>query len=79
MPYNSKYMQVKAIYLKGCKEPIKDQVIYFTNHFIIAAGDAEETAPTWYNIDAIEKLEGVERYTPQEKAPAPKQPPVWRI
>lgn len=77
--FNSKYMQVKALYLIGEKEPVKDIVIYFTTHFIITFTGEEDTAPTWYNINAVERMEGVEPYKAPAQAPKQPQHPVWRI
>lgn len=57
--YNGKFKQVEALYIKGQEEPIKDCAVFFLDNFVIVATDQNETAPTWYNINIVEKLEGV--------------------
>ena len=57
--FSGKFKQVKALYVKGEPEPIRDCAIYFLDNFVIVATDQNDTTPTWYNINLIEKLEGV--------------------
>lgn len=52
-------LHAAAIFLKGNSKPLRDRYIQITERFIIVAKDAEDTAPTWYNLDSIHKLEGV--------------------
>ena len=55
----NKPLQVEAIYIKGEPEPLKNRVVFIMDHFVIVARDQNDTAPTWYNVEMIEKLEGV--------------------
>lgn len=50
----------KALFLKGQEEPLRDCVVCFAGSFVIVAKDNTDTAPTWYNVERVEKLEGVE-------------------
>jgi len=33
--------------------------VYLADNFLIVAQDENDTSPTWYNIDTVERLEGV--------------------
>ncbi len=56
----NKPMHAKAIYIKGISKPLRDKVVFFTDRFLIVAQDENDTAPTWYNVDRIDKIVGVE-------------------
>lgn len=49
-----------AVYLKDSKEPLQNKIVYIMDNFLIVAADEEDTAPTWYNMDRVDRLEGVE-------------------
>lgn len=54
-------LKAKAIYLKGNNnKPLRDRCVYIAGNFLIVGQDENDTAPTWYNIDQVIKLEGVE-------------------
>ena len=55
----NKPLKAKAIYLKGNNKPLRDRTIYIAGNYLIVAKDAEDTAPTWYNVDQVNRLEGV--------------------
>lgn len=57
----TKPLKVKALYLKGNSKPLHDRIVYIAGNFLIVGQDEEDTAPTWYNMDKIDKLEGVEQ------------------
>lgn len=56
----NKPMKAAAIYFKGKSMPLRDRLIWVSGNFLIVAQDEEDVKPTWYNIDRIDKLEGVE-------------------
>lgn len=64
----NRIMHVAAIYLKGNSKPLQDRYILITERFIIVAKDTEDAAPTWYNVDQVNKLEGVEQIPEQRSA-----------
>jgi len=54
-------LKAKAIYLKGNNnKPLRDRCIYIAGNFLIVGQDENDTAPTWYSVDQVIKLEGVE-------------------
>ena len=57
----NKPLKVKAIYIKGNSKPLRDRCVYIAGNFLVVAKDEEDTAPTWYNVDQVNKLEGVEQ------------------
>lgn len=57
----NKPLKCKAIYIKGNNnKPLRDRLIYIARSFLIVGQDDNDTAPTWYNVDQVIKLEGVE-------------------
>lgn len=56
----NKPMYAKAIYVKGNSKPLRDRIVFFADRFLIVAQDENDTAPTWYNVDMIDKITGVE-------------------
>ncbi len=57
----NKPLRVKALYLKGSStKPLRNRIVYIAGNFLIVAQDEQDTAPTWYNVDRVDKLEGVE-------------------
>ena len=57
----NKPLRVKAIYLKGSdNKPLRDRIVWIAYNFLVVAQDENDTAPTWYNVDKVDKLEGVE-------------------
>ena len=67
----NKPLKVKAIYLKGNSKPLRNRIVYIAGNFLIVGQNEEDTAPTWYNMDKVEKLEGV------EQIPDPPRRTVW--
>ena len=57
-----KPLKVKAIVFKN-DPTLFDRVVYIAGDFLIVGQDEEDTAPTWYNLDQIDRLEGVEQLT----------------
>ncbi len=53
-------LKAKAIYFKGKQQPLRDRVIWISGNFMLVAKDIEDTAPIWYNVDRVDRLEGVE-------------------
>ena len=66
-----KPLRVKAIYLKGNTEPLQDKLVWIAYNFLVVAQDENDTAPTWYNVDNVDRLEGV------EELPKIGQPVFW--
>ena len=52
-------LKVERIYLKGHAQPIENCEVLIMERLLIVS-EGEDTAPTWYNLDCIEKLVGVE-------------------
>ena len=50
----------KAVYLKDSKEPLQNKIVFILDNFVIVAADEKDTAPTWYNVDKVDRLEGME-------------------
>lgn len=59
---NSKYLRVSEIWLVGADKPIRDVLVYMHTQFLIVFKDEYDTTPNWYNLDAVEKMTGVEAY-----------------
>ena len=66
-----KPLKVQALYLKGNSKPLRNRIVFIASNFLIVAQDEEDTAPTWYNVDKVDKLEGV------EQIPDPPRRTVW--
>lgn len=66
-----KPLKVQALYLKGNNKPLRNRIVFIAGNFLIVAQDEEDTAPTWYNVDKVDKLEGV------EQIPDPPRRTVW--
>ena len=65
----NKPLKCKAIYLKGNNnKPLRDRCVYIAGNFLIVGQDENDTAPTWYNVDQVNKLEGVEQIPEQRSA-----------
>ena len=62
-----KPLKAGAIYIKGQRKPLTDRIIFVAGSFIIVANDTEDAAPTWYNTDIIERLEGVQAMPDQPR------------
>ena len=59
---SDKPMCAKAIYFKDNNKPLKDRIIFVSDRFLIVAQSENDTAPTWYNFDGIDRIEGAEIY-----------------
>ena len=59
----NKPLQVDTVYIKGRPDPIRNCIVFMLNNFVIIAKDPGDTRPTWYNVNLIEKLEGVQAET----------------
>ncbi len=60
----NKPLRAKSIYFKdGNNKPLRDRLVWITSAFLVVAQDENDTAPTWYNVDMVERLEGVEEIT----------------
>lgn len=46
---------------------LNDCLVYILDFFVIVAIEGQEDAPTWYNADLIERLEGVQSIPDQKK------------
>ena len=66
-----KPLRVKAIYLKGNTEPLQDKLVWIAYNFLVVAQGENDTAPTWYNVDNVDRLEGVEELPAPRKMGAP--------
>ena len=65
----TKPYKAKAIRLKGSSKPLRDRIVFIAGNFLVVAQDMNDTAPTWYNVDQVNRLEGVEQITepPQQR------------
>ena len=52
-------LRASAIYFKDQEAPLPERIIYVAGNFLVVAEDENDTAPTWYNVDLIARLEGV--------------------
>ena len=52
-------LKVDRIYLKDRIEPLENCEVFIMDRFLIASKE-NVAAPTWYNLDYVEKLVGVE-------------------
>ena len=60
----NKLLKCKYIYLKGNNyNPLRDRYLYIADNFLIVGKNENDTAPTWFNVDQIARLEGVEEVT----------------
>ena len=57
---NIQPLKCAAVYLKDSKEPLQNKLVYILDNFVIVADNEEDTAPTWYNVDKVDRLEGME-------------------
>ena len=53
-------LKARAIYFKGSQEPLINRIIWVAGNFLVVANDKDDTAPTWFNVAKIDRLEGVE-------------------
>lgn len=60
-------LKAAAIYLKGSSKPLRNRIIWVAYNFLVVAQDIEDTAPTWYNVDKVDRLEGVEQLPEDRK------------
>lgn len=65
----NKPLRAAAIYFKGKLPPLRNRIVWVAGDFLVVAKDENDTAPTWYNVDRIDRLEGVEqmREVPQTR------------
>lgn len=63
----NKVLKVKAVYFKGKERPLRDRLVWVASNFLVVAEDENDTAPTWYNVDRVDRLEGVEQMPEQKK------------
>lgn len=57
----NKPLRAAAIYFKGKQQPLRSRIVWVAGNFLVVAKDESDTAPTWYNVDRIDRLEGVEQ------------------
>ena len=67
----NKPLRVKNIYFKGKGQPIHNCIVWVAANFLVVAKDENDTAPTWYNVDNVDRLEGVEELPAPRKMGAP--------
>ena len=65
----TKPYKAKAIHLKGSSKALRDRIVFIAGNFLVVAQDMNDTAPTWYNVDQVNRLEGVEQIAepPQQR------------
>lgn len=61
-------LTAKAVYLKGNSKPLRDRVIYIAGNFLVVGQNETDDAPVWYNVDKVDRLEGVAKI-----------PKVWKV
>lgn len=52
------FIKVDTITFKDATA-LHNKMVYITDRFIIVADSETDTAPTWYNIDLIDRMDGV--------------------
>lgn len=57
----NKPLRVKAIYFKGKSQPLRNRLVWVAGNFLVVAQDEFDAAPTWYNVDRVSELVGVEQ------------------
>ena len=60
----NKPLRVASIFFKGKQQPLRNRIVWMAGNFLVVAKDENDTAPTWYNVDRVDRLEGVEQ-TPE--------------
>lgn len=65
----NKPLLAKAIYFKNGYQTIHNCLVWIAGNFVVIARDESDNAPTWYNTNIIERMEGVEqiREAPQTR------------
>ena len=53
-------LRARTIYFKDNSEPLRDRVIWLAANYLVVGVDENDEAPTWYNADRVDRLEGVE-------------------
>lgn len=62
-------LKAKAVYLKGNSKPLRDRLIYIAGNFLVVAHDEDDDeGPVWYNVDKVDRLEGVTKIPKTWKA-----------
>lgn len=61
----NKPLLARAIFFKGDTEPLRDRLVWPAGNFLVVAKDETDEAPTWYNLDKIDRMEGVMRIREQ--------------
>lgn len=64
----NKPLRVQLIRFLGNIPPERDRIVYVAGNFLIVAKDENDDAPTWYNMDRVECLEGVKPIETRQKA-----------
>lgn len=57
----NKPLRAAAIYFKGIPQPLNNRIVWAAGNFLVVAKDESDIAPTWYNVDMIDRMEGVEQ------------------
>ena len=57
----NKPLRAAAIYFKDEQQPLQNRLIWVAGNFLVVAQDENDTAPTWYNVDRVGRLEGVQQ------------------
>lgn len=65
----NRMLTATAVYFKDDKKPIYNCILFVLDRFLIVGMDPDDDAPTWYNIDTIDRITGVNHWT----APEPKK------
>ena len=63
----NKPLKAAAVYIKGSSKPLRNRIIWIAANFLVVAQDENDTAPTWYNVDQVSRMDGVEQL-PEEPA-----------
>ncbi len=71
----NRLLTATAVYFKDDKAPIKNCVLFILDKFVIIGTDPDDDAPTWYSINLIDHITGVNYWTAPEpkKTQAPKE------
>jgi len=58
----SKPLKVARLYLWESGVPETNKIVWINDHFLVMADDKKDSPRTWYAIDKVRLMEGVEPY-----------------
>lgn len=59
--YTNRLLRIDAVYIRGNSKPLRDRYAFIFGRFLILGESEDDSKPKWYNLDRIDRLEGVEQ------------------